>query len=171
MEITLEKIDLVKERTGVSYKQAKEALEAAEGDVVEAIIAIEESSCCCCGDDKGANWTETINAKGTEVVDKLKELVKKGNVSRIRVKKDNLTILDIPVTAGAFAIFIPQFAAVGAAVALLTKCTIEVERPEKETIYVNEVIASKAEEMTEMVKNKVEDIKEDLKDRFGDKKE
>lgn len=170
MEITLEKIDLVKERTGVSYKQAKEALEAAEGDVVEAIITLEESTCCGAGHDKGANWTETINAKGTEVVDKLKELVKKGNVSRIRVKKDNLVILDIPVTAGAFAIFIPQFAAVGAAVALLTKCTIEVERPEKETIYVNEVIANKTEEMTEMVKNKVEDIKDIFGDK-GDKKE
>ena len=33
MEITLEKIELVKDRTGVSYKEAKEALEAAEGSV------------------------------------------------------------------------------------------------------------------------------------------
>ena len=43
MEITLEKIELVKDRTGVSYKEAKEALEAAEGSVVDAIIAIEET--------------------------------------------------------------------------------------------------------------------------------
>ena len=43
MEITLEKIELVKDRTGVSYKEAKEALEAAEGSVVDAIIAIEDS--------------------------------------------------------------------------------------------------------------------------------
>ena len=37
MEITLEKIELVKDRTGVSYKEAKEALEAADGSVVDAI--------------------------------------------------------------------------------------------------------------------------------------
>ncbi len=43
MEITLEKIELVKDRTGVSYKEAKEALEKSEGSVVDAIIAIEES--------------------------------------------------------------------------------------------------------------------------------
>ena len=43
MEITLEKIELVKDRTGVSYKEAKEALEAADGSVVDAIIAIEET--------------------------------------------------------------------------------------------------------------------------------
>ena len=42
--ITLEKIDQIVERTGVSYAQAKEALEKAEGDVVEAIIYIEQSS-------------------------------------------------------------------------------------------------------------------------------
>ena len=42
MEITLEKIELVKDRTGVSYKEAKDALEAADGSVVDAIISIEE---------------------------------------------------------------------------------------------------------------------------------
>ena len=43
MEITLEKIELVRDRTGVTYKEAKEALEAANGNVVDAIIAIEET--------------------------------------------------------------------------------------------------------------------------------
>jgi len=167
MEITLEKIDLVKERTGVTYKQAKEALEAANGDVVDAIIAIEEESegCCCCGD--GESWTENISARGTEVMDKVKDLIKTGNVNRIRIKKDDLVIMDIPVTAGAVGVaLIPQLAAIGAAVALVTKCTIEVERPEKETINVNNVIATKTEEMTDKFKHKVEDIKDDVKDKF-----
>jgi hypothetical protein len=44
MEITLEKIELVKDRTGVSYKVAKEALEAANGSVIDAIINIEEGA-------------------------------------------------------------------------------------------------------------------------------
>ena len=43
MEITLEKIELVKDRTGVTYAEAKEALESADGSVVDAIIAIEET--------------------------------------------------------------------------------------------------------------------------------
>ena len=43
MEITLEKIELVRDRTGVSYKDAKDALEAAGGSVVDAIIAIENT--------------------------------------------------------------------------------------------------------------------------------
>ena len=40
-EITLEKVDLIRERTGVSYTEAKEALEAGNGDVVDALIYIE----------------------------------------------------------------------------------------------------------------------------------
>ena len=43
MEINLEKIELVKERTGCTYAEAKEALEKAEGSVVDAIIAVEET--------------------------------------------------------------------------------------------------------------------------------
>ena len=43
MEITLEKIELVKDRTGVTYAEAKAALEEAEGSVVDAIISIEET--------------------------------------------------------------------------------------------------------------------------------
>lgn len=43
MEITLEKIELVKDRTGATYSEAKEALESANGSVVDAVIAIEES--------------------------------------------------------------------------------------------------------------------------------
>ena len=43
MEITLEKIELVKDRTGVTYAEAKSALEEADGSVVDAIIAIEET--------------------------------------------------------------------------------------------------------------------------------
>lgn len=167
MEITLEKMDLVKERTGVSYKEAKEALEAANGDVVDAIIALEEGEGCC-GSAEGGNWTEFMSTKGTEVIDKVKELVKTGNVTRIRIKKDDLVILDLPVTAGAVGVALVgvQLSAIAAVVALITKCTIEVQRPDKATINVNDMINNKTEEMTEKLKNKVEDIKDDMKDKF-----
>ena len=41
--ITLEKIDQIVERTGVTYEEAKEALQAVDGDVVEAIIYLEKN--------------------------------------------------------------------------------------------------------------------------------
>ena len=42
MDITLEKIDEIRERTGLNYKEAKDLLEEAEGDVVQALIILEE---------------------------------------------------------------------------------------------------------------------------------
>ena len=75
MEITLEKIELVKDRTGVSYKEAKEALEAADGSVVDAIIAIEETVNIKSGSKAGDFADETF--------EKVKDLVKMGTDTKI----------------------------------------------------------------------------------------
>lgn len=156
MDISLEKIDIIRDRTGVSYKEAKEALEAASGDVVDALISIEDT-----GSRKWSETvTESISVKGTEAMDKLKAILNAGNVSRIKVKKDDYIILDIPVTAGAIgALARPIFTVVGAAVALLTKCTIEVERPDKEIMVINEMITNTADDIASKIKNVAGDFK------------
>ena len=92
MEITLEKIELVKDRTGVSYKEAKEALEAADGSVVDAIIAIEETVNIKSGSKAGDFADETV--------EKVKELVKKGNVTKISVKKRRRNSSQYPCKRG-----------------------------------------------------------------------
>lgn len=164
MDISLEKIDIIRDRTGVSYKEAKEALEAASGDVVDALISIEGT-----GSRKWAETvTESISVKGSEAMDKLKAILNAGNVSRIKVKKDDYIILDIPVTAGAIgALAIPIFTAVGAAVALLTKCTIEVERPEKEVMIINDMISNTADDIASKIKNVAGDIKKATNNMHG----
>ena len=68
MEITLEKIELVKDRTGVSYKEAKDALEAADGSVVDAIIAIEDSI------DNAEK--KTVGDQGAQILDSVKAALK-----------------------------------------------------------------------------------------------
>ena len=84
MEITLEKIELIKDRTGVSYAEAKAALEKANGSVVDAIIMIEEEI------DIGPKTKAGDQA--SQIVEKVKELVRKGNVSKILVKKNDETV-------------------------------------------------------------------------------
>ena len=73
---------------------------------------------------------EQFKVYGHELLTKIKELIKEGNVRRIIIKNEkNKVMLEIPVTfavVGAF--FAPVLAAVGALAALMTKCTIEVER-------------------------------------------
>jgi hypothetical protein len=73
---------------------------------------------------------EQFRVYGHELVKKIKELIKEGNIRRIIIKNEkNKVMMEIPVTfavVGAF--FAPVLAAIGALAALMSKCTIEVER-------------------------------------------
>jgi hypothetical protein len=79
-----------------------------------------------------AKRKETFRVNGEELLKKFKELIKEGNVRRITIKdKTERTIVDIPLTVGVIgAVITPVFAAVGAIAALITDCTITVEREE-----------------------------------------
>ena len=136
MEITLEKIELVKDRTGVSYAEAKEALEAAEGSVVDAIISIEEQI----DEETGNNFTKQGNA----VIENLKALVKKGNVSKIVIKRDGEVMLNIPVNLGILGTVIAPWGAVlGVLAAFGTKCTIELIGTDGTIIDVSDTVTEK----------------------------
>ncbi|HEX2141424.1 MAG TPA: DUF4342 domain-containing protein [Candidatus Limnocylindria bacterium] len=78
----------------------------------------------------GGRRTEEFNLNGDQVVAKVKELVHEGNIRRISIKnEDGRTILEVPLTLGVIgAALLPVFAAIGAAAALATRCTIVVER-------------------------------------------
>ncbi len=122
-EVTLEKIDMIRSRTNVSYKEAKEALELHHGNVIEALIGLEKRS------QNQPGWTEEFTVKSNEAMDKVKELIREGNVNRIRIKSDDKVIAEIPVYVGAIgALLVPQMAALGFMAALFKKCTIEVIR-------------------------------------------
>ncbi len=81
-----------------------------------------------------STFEETINVKGEELVEKIKSIVKEGNVRRIIIKdKNGKDIIQIPLTLGVVGAFLaPALAAVGAIAALVTECSITVER-EKST--------------------------------------
>lgn len=74
--------------------------------------------------------TQEFTLNGDEVVAKVKELVHEGNIRRISIKnEDGRTMLEVPLTIGLIgAALLPVFAAIGAAAALATRCTIVVER-------------------------------------------
>jgi hypothetical protein len=132
VDITIEQIDTVVARTSATFKEAKEALEQANGDVVEAIILIEEGR---------RTWTDNISNRGENIVEKVKEILRKGNVTRITVKKDGEIIMNIPVTAAALgAIISVPLALLGLGSAILSKCTIEIQKEDGEIIYVNNLL-------------------------------
>jgi hypothetical protein len=78
--------------------------------------------------------TEEFQVQGEEIIAKVRELVRQGNIRRISIKNDEgKPIVDIPLTLGVVgALLLPQFAALGAIAALVTRCTITVEKDEEE---------------------------------------
>ena len=78
---------------------------------------------------------ESIKAEGTTVVDQLKELLRQGNIRRVRVRQGARVIAEFPLTAGVVgAVFAPALAAIGALIALAKDCTIEIEREEASVV-------------------------------------
>jgi len=73
---------------------------------------------------------EEFKVNSEDLVDKFKQLIQEGNVRRITIKtKDGKPILEFPLTVGVVgAVLAPMLAAVGAIAALVTNCTITVER-------------------------------------------
>lgn len=76
---------------------------------------------------------ETYKLKGEELLSKVKELIKEGNVRKITITdKNGKTLADFPLTIGVVGVVIaPVLAAVGAIAALVGECTISVEKVEK----------------------------------------
>ena len=74
--------------------------------------------------------TEEFKINGEELLAKVKELIEEGNVRRIIIKnKDGKSLVELPLTVGLVGtVLAPALAAVGAIAALVTECTIVVER-------------------------------------------
>jgi hypothetical protein len=120
----LDKVDVVRKRMDVSYEEAKIALESVNWDVVEAIVKLEKDE---------QSRKEEIFVRGSELVEKFKELVKKGNITKIRIKQNDNILVEVPVTAGVVgAVLAPQLAVIGGVAALVSKCTVEIERANPE---------------------------------------
>jgi hypothetical protein len=78
--------------------------------------------------------SEEIELKGSELVDRVKQLMEEGNVRRLIIRKqDGEVLMEVPLTAsvlagGAMLVFTPVLAALGAAAAFLAQVKVEVVR-------------------------------------------
>jgi len=79
---------------------------------------------------------EKFTVSGSQLVEKVKQLIHEGNIRKVRLLHEERTLLEIPLTIGAPVVAVgiiaaPVLAALGAFAALVTECTIEVEKIEK----------------------------------------
>jgi Domain of unknown function (DUF4342) len=72
---------------------------------------------------------QTFKVKGDDLLKSVKQILHEGNVRRVVIKQGSKTVVEFPMTVGVVgALAAPALAAVGAVAALLSECTIEVER-------------------------------------------
>lgn len=161
--ITLEKIDIIRERTGVNYSEAKEALELCNGSVVDTLVYLEQQT----KNNSKEKISEFLGTKD-EFKQWLNDMIQKGNVTRIKVKKDSRVIVDIPVNAGIAAgivsMIFPAILGIGVIAAIATKVTIEITKEDGTVEVVNTVIKNVVDD----AKNKMNEFTKDIKGKFND---
>lgn len=158
-DITLEKLDIIRERTGVSYGEAKEALEVCDGDVVEALIFLEERK----KKDPSQVYTTLEGFKAW-----LETTIEKGNIKRIRIRKDDKVIVDVPLNAGVAASVIAliwtPLMILTVATAVVTRVTVEITNEDGGVEVINKVIKSSVSEAygktTSIASNLVNKVKQ-----------
>ncbi|ADG83520.1 DUF4342 domain-containing protein [Thermincola potens] len=141
MSVSLEQIDMLKERANISYAEAKEALEKCNNDIVEALIALEKENKVKAYkvekvESESKYWTaakKLLKATG--------KLIKKGNETKFVVKKAEKTVVDLPVNAVVLTTVIaPPIAVLGVAGALVTNHKIKFIKPDGEDASINKTI-------------------------------
>ena len=151
MSISIEQIDLLRKRANVGYKEAKEALEKCNGDIVEALSYLEEQN-------KIKPEKEPLGS--SNFMGKIKRLIIKANKIRLVISKDKKTLLNIPSTLAAiFVIFAMPAAVVSIIIALVTGCKIRFRKEDGEDLNINSKI--------DKVSNVVIDVKDKITKEFN----
>lgn len=149
MEITLEQIDQLRKRADVSYKEAKEALEKTEGDIVEALTYLEEMN----------RIKPEKEACSSSFWKKTKSIYQKGNAIRLIISKDNTTLLNSGLPLAILVTILTMPLAVFLLVlALITNCKIRFIKTNGEECSINSSIdnlAGKASEFAEKVTQEI----------------
>ena len=132
MKVDLATIDRLRERADLTYEEAAAYLEAAGGDLVQALVMAER--------DLGSEnveeeqgWVvagaEARAAAYTRLSQRIADVVRQGSSMRLVIERDGDRLANLPVAAGVVGvIWAPEIAAVGAIAALASRCTLRLER-------------------------------------------
>lgn len=143
MEITLEQIDQLRKRANVGIKEAKEALEKAEGNIVEALAQLEEEN---------KLKPEKESLRNSPFIQKTKNIAAKLNKIRFVITKDETNLLNIPLLPALLLTIISLPAAIVAiGLALFTGCKIRFKKESGEEYGINEKISNFTDKVTQEI--------------------
>lgn len=172
MSINLDKIDLLKERANVSYKEAKEALEKFDGDLVEALIYLEEEERIV-KDDKDAprpkktaqrrrRPEDSFDRKAEAFEKKAEDFFTSLHHMRFKIYRKNETLLNIPATIAILVgFFTIPFSILVLVAAVLFGYHIAVIKPDGDSYVVDEVIKEEFKDEFQSSQKKEQDAEAD----------
>lgn len=97
-EMTLEKVDIIRKRFPISYREAYDSLERNRGNVVRALMELEDRKS---SPGMIEQIEERITVSGQELAAKVQEIIRTGQTSCIRIMRDGRTIYTLPTAVGA----------------------------------------------------------------------
>ena len=161
-KITIEAIDQVMERVpGATYAEVREALIKSGGDVIDAIILLQENSTE--KENKNKKTFEEVFGKDSDKIkEEITELLRKSNVIRIVIEKNGKIIMNIPITVGVVGVvFAPILTLIGLSASVLAKYRIKIENEDEGTIVdLGEFSEEKLNIIKDMVSSATKDVKQ-----------
>ena len=161
-KITIEAIDQDMERVpGATYAEVREALIKSDGDVIDAIILLQENSTE--KENKNKKTFEEVFGKDSDKIkEEITELLRKSNVIRIVIEKNGKIIMNIPITVGVVGVvFAPILTLIGLSASVLAKYRIKIENEDEGTIVdLGEFSEEKLNIIKDMVSSATKDVKQ-----------
>ena len=162
-KITIEAIDQVMDRVpGVTYAEVKEALIKCNGDVVDAIILLQNNSTNEENIKSKKTFEDVFGKDSEQIKEEITELIRKRNVIRIVIEKNGKIIINIPITAGVVGVvFAPILTLIGLSASVLAKYRIKIENEDEGTIVdLGEFSEEKLNIIKDMISSTAKDVKE-----------
>ena len=162
-KITIESIDQVMERVpGATYAQVKEALLKCDGDVVDAIILLQDNSTGAEEKEDKKTFEDVFGKDSEKMKEEITELIRKSNVVRIVVEKNGKVIINVPITVGVVGVvFAPILSLIGLSASVLAKYRIKIENEDEgTTVDLGEFSEEKLTIIKDMVSSAAKDVKQ-----------
>ncbi|MFR5131273.1 MAG: DUF4342 domain-containing protein [Terrisporobacter sp.] len=156
-------IKLWKEFPGATYAEVREALIKSDGDVIDAIILLQENSTEKEKENKNKKTFEEVFGKDSDKIkEEITELLRKSNVIRIVIEKNGKIIMNIPITVGVVGVvFAPILTLIGLSASVLAKYRIKIENEDEGTIVdLGEFSEEKLNIIKDMVSSATKDVKQ-----------
>jgi hypothetical protein len=151
MSINLEQIDELRKRANVSYEDAKYALEQNEGNLIEALVYLEKQS---------KIKPELNPCRENNFLKTIKRLIKKGNETKLIVKKEDTVVLNICVTLAIILTVVVTPLVIGALIlALATNHKIRIQKKNHEDLEVNKIFDKMSVAVTKVTTKITEEMK------------